>query len=64
MNQINKLFEHFGSQQKLAKALGIKRMAVNHWKTRGIPGARAVQIEQLTDGKFKAVDLIGQKDAA
>ena len=48
----------------MAKALGIKRMAVNHWKTRGIPGARAVQIEQLTDGKFKAVDLIGQKDAA
>lgn len=44
--------KHFGSRNKIAKALGIKRQAVTRWKD-GIPLLRQCQIELLTSGKLK-----------
>lgn len=50
---------HFGTRGKLAKALGVSRVAVSQFERQGyFPGVRAIQIEELTDGKFKAKDLI------
>ena len=45
---------HFGSQSKLARALGVSRFVVNRWVQRGrISATAAIQIEKLTMGKFK-----------
>lgn len=45
---------HFGSQSKLARALGVSRFVVNRWVQRGrISATAAVHIEKLTMGKFK-----------
>jgi DNA-binding transcriptional regulator YdaS (Cro superfamily) len=42
----------------LAKKLGVTKAAVSYWVTEGkIPANRAIQVEQLTDGAIKAVDL-------
>jgi len=55
----NKIISHFGSHANLARALGVTRVAVSLWRTDGIPPQRAIQIERLTGGKFKAVDIEG-----
>jgi transcriptional repressor of cell division inhibition gene dicB len=45
---------HFGTQQKLADALGIKQGSISSWDRELIPLARALQIEKLTRGVLKA----------
>lgn len=56
--KINDLIEFYGSQSALAKVLGVSRVAVSQWCDAGsLPPLRAVQIEIITDGVFKAVDL-------
>ena len=50
MNGIQKVIQHFGSQAKAAKDLGISRQAVNSW-VKGrvrIPAEKAIFIEQKT----------------
>ncbi len=49
---INQVIKHFGSGVALAKALGITPAAVYQWET--IPPRRALEIEKLTNGLFKA----------
>ena len=50
---------YFGSGNKLAGALDVSSAAVSQWVAKGhFPPLRAVQIEKITDGKVKAVDLI------
>ncbi|MGL4516783.1 MAG: Cro/CI family transcriptional regulator [Shewanella sp.] len=52
------LAEFEGSQLKLAEALGVTKGAVSQWFSEGvIPPARAIQIEQITDGALKAVEI-------
>ncbi len=46
---------HFGSQRKLADALGISQASVSEWGEL-IPMGRALQIEKITRGRLK-VDL-------
>lgn len=42
----------------MARALGVTRGRVQQWKRgESIPALRAMQIERLTKGKFKASDL-------
>ena len=55
---LEEIFKHFGGQSALAEALGIDKSAVTQWKTEGVPAFRAVQIEKLTQGKFRAVDIL------
>lgn len=51
------VLEHFGgTQESLARALGLGREAVSMWKGR-IPLLRAYQIEVLSGGRFKAAEL-------
>lgn len=57
MQTMQAVIDHFGgTQESLAKALGIERAAVTMWRGK-FPLARAYQIEVLTKGKFKAADL-------
>jgi DNA-binding transcriptional regulator YdaS (Cro superfamily) len=56
---IQKAVEHFGSKAKMADALKVSRAAVSHWiKAQVFPPARAIQIEALTKGEIKALDLV------
>ena len=59
MIDFQKVFQYFGGQNKTAGALDVSTQAVHAWKNRGyFPPAQAVEIERITDGKFKAVDLV------
>ena len=53
-----KIINHFGGINKLAVALGVSHPAVCQWAVNGIPAARAIQIEVLTRGKFKAIEIV------
>ena len=44
---------HFGTQMKLAEALGMSQGSIALWKDRP-PELRQLQIERLTDGKLRA----------
>lgn len=47
----------FGGRAKMARRLGVSRSAVSQWAIEGIPPARAIQIEKVTNGRFKAVEM-------
>lgn len=47
---------HFGSQVKLATAIGVSQAAISKWPD-DVPELRAFQIERLTDGQLKATAL-------
>lgn len=56
---IEQIVEWFGSKSKMARSLGVDRSAVTHWVNKGsMPPLRAIQVERITDGKFKAVDTM------
>ena len=47
-----------GEQVRLAKKLGVTKAAVSYWVSEGkMPANRAIQVEQITKGEIKAVDL-------
>lgn len=53
------IIEHFGSQSALARALKVAPEAVSQWVSNGyLPPKRAIEIEIITEGKFKAIELI------
>lgn len=56
--EIKRLIGFYGSRTRLARALGVHRVAVTQWcDLGGLPPKRAIQVEVLTDGEFKAVDI-------
>lgn len=54
------VIEYFGSKAKLAEALGVERAAVSHWLRYGLPAQRAIEIERITRGWFRARDIVGK----
>jgi hypothetical protein len=48
------LVDHFGTQRKVAEALGISKQLASYWKRAGIPIGRQYEIQVLTGGKFRA----------
>ena len=57
---IDRAIQWAGGQAKLARILGVTRGAVNGWKrARKIPAERALQVEILSLGSLRAVDLVG-----
>jgi len=55
----NELIEYFGSRKALYEALGITRQALFQFEAQGyLPAVRAIEVEKITEGKFKAGDLI------
>jgi transcriptional regulator with XRE-family HTH domain len=48
-----------GSKSKLARRCGTTRQNVNKWMRMGrLPSVWAVEIERLSDGRFKAIDMV------
>ena len=56
---MDELIEYFGTQAEVARRLKVDPAAVSQWGNNGIPPRRAIQIELITDGEIKAIDLIG-----
>jgi DNA-binding transcriptional regulator YdaS (Cro superfamily) len=46
-----------GSRGQLCKELGVTRQAMNRWQKKGVPIARAIQIQTITQGVVKLGDL-------
>ena len=55
------IIQFFGSRAEMARALGVDRAAVTQWGKDGLPPARAIEIEQLSQGRFKAVEIVGAR---
>lgn len=57
---IEKVLAYFNnSQAELARQLDVDRSAISQWVVDDkIPPLRAIQIEKLTGGKIKAIDLV------
>ncbi len=63
MNCAERLVEIFGSQADVARAFQLDRAVVNNWvKTGYVPARWAMEVEQLTDGRILALDVLN--DAA
>ena len=57
---LKEIIKWFGSQVELARKLGVTQAAVAQWVAdEKVPPYRAIQIERITDGQFKAIDIIG-----
>ena len=62
---IQKIIEWFGSQSEMARQLGVDRSAVTHWLNSGaLPPKRAIEVERLSGGLFKAVDIMEETNDA
>lgn len=59
MAEIERLIKFFGTQEELARTLNVTQSLVSQWLTSGgVSPRRAVQIERITHGQFKAIDLV------
>jgi len=59
-NVVDRFCVECGGQSRLARLLQCERQAITHWIKQGwFPPARAIQIERLTEGDYKAVNLAG-----
>lgn len=57
-NRIEAVIDWFGSQSECARKLGVNRAAVSQWMAEGgFPAARALQIESMSSGFFRAIDI-------
>lgn len=57
MNIIGQIIEHFGTKANLARELKVFPQSLTRWCVFGFPASKAIDIERLTKGKFKAVDI-------
>lgn len=61
MSAIDKMVEWFGSQAEVARTLNVSPSAVTQWLQAGaVPPQRAIQIEAITKGEIKALELVEQ----
>jgi DNA-binding transcriptional regulator YdaS (Cro superfamily) len=56
---IRHVVDQLGGVAAIARLLGVSQPAVSQWLRDGrLPPARAVQIEAITGGRFRAADLL------
>jgi alanine-glyoxylate transaminase/serine-glyoxylate transaminase/serine-pyruvate transaminase len=65
MNCAERLVALFGSQAEVARRLRLDRAVVNNWVKSGyVPARWAVEVEQVTGGDVRAVDVLNEANAA
>lgn len=52
------VIEHFGGRKKMAEFFNVERAAITQWSKGQLPPARAIEIEEYTQGAFNAIDLM------
>lgn len=59
MNIFTRLVERFGTQERLAEAIGVNQSNVSKWLRgkQGMAPEIALRVERLTDGEFTAAEL-------
>jgi len=56
---IDDVIKHFGGTRAFMRLMGVSRMAISKWRKEGcLPPTRALQVEHLSGGKFKASRLV------
>jgi DNA-binding transcriptional regulator YdaS (Cro superfamily) len=57
--QIELLLSQFESEAAIARTLNLSTSAINFWVRKGyVPPLHAIKIEEITNGRIKAKDLI------
>ena len=52
-----------GGKLALARALGVTHAAVSQWvREGGLPSARAIQVERMSGGALRAINLVAEVD--
>jgi DNA-binding transcriptional regulator YdaS (Cro superfamily) len=65
MSKLVELVAYFGTQDKMADALEVTQGAVSQWiATGGLPARRAIEVERITKGRFKALDIVAPSESA
>ena len=60
---MNEAIEWAGGKLALAKVLGVTHAAVSQWlREGGLPPARAIEVERMTGGALRAVNLVAEVD--
>mgnify|MGYP001613331029 FL=1 len=54
---IDRLIAHFGNVNETAKAFGYDRQLIDMWRRRGIPFKRGTEVERISGGKIKAIEV-------
>jgi len=55
------LFDHFGSQGAIARAVGLSQPSVWEWQKNGVPEDRQLEFQKITGGALKADPAIIEK---
>ena len=50
--------KHYGSRNRIAKALGCTRQNITRWAFDGIPLVQQYRLEELTGGKLKRTEPV------
>lgn len=58
--ETEEICQHFGGRAKLARILGISTQAVHQWGE-SIPPWAAIEIERISEGKFRATQMAIKK---
>jgi DNA-binding transcriptional regulator YdaS (Cro superfamily) len=69
MDALDRAIDIFGTQENLARELGIRSPSISEWRARGrVPLERCVKIEKATKGQVTRYDLrpdvFGKRSAA
>lgn len=56
---MEQIIDYFGGKSAMADKLGVSPAAVSWWMQNGIPAGKAIEIEKLSRGWFRAKDIVG-----
>ena len=54
---MKEIIDHFGGRVEFRNLMGVTNGAVTQWLSGDLPFNRMLQIEELSGGEFKAVEL-------